>query len=92
MTGKGKGKRYKEEQIVRILQEAETGIAVRDVCRKHDVSEQTFYRWRQRYGGMDLSEVRKMKELESENSRLKKIIADQALTIDILKEVNSKKW
>lgn len=85
-------KRFTEEQIVRILQEAEAGMAARDVCRKHNVSEQTFYRWKSKYGGMEVSEVKRLKELERENEELKKIVAEQALDIRMLKDVNSKKW
>ena len=85
-------KRFTEGQIVRILQEAEGGMAARDVCRKHNVTEQTFYRWRSKFGGMDVSEVRRLKGLERENSELKKIVAEQALDIRMLKDVNEKKW
>ena len=85
-------KRFTEEQIIRLLQEAEGAVNVRDVCRKHNVTEQTFYRWRSKFGGMDVSEIRRLKELESENSELKKIVAEQVLDIRMLKDVNAKKW
>ena len=85
-------KRFTEEQIARVLQEAEAGMPARDVCRKHSISEQTFYRWKSKYGGMDVSEVKQLKELERENEELKKIVAEQALDIRMLKDVNSKKW
>ena len=85
-------KRFSEEQIVRILQEADGAGNIRDVCRKHNVTEQTFYRWRSKFGGMDVSEVRRLKGLERENSELKKIVAEQALDIRMLKDVNEKKW
>ena len=87
-----KSKRFTEEQIIRILQEAEAGLAVADVCRKHNCSEQSFYRWKAKYGGMEVSEAKRLKELERENSELKRIVADQALDIRMLKDVNSKKW
>ena len=87
-----KGKRYTEEQIIRILKQVESGESIAKVCRAHGVSEQTVYRWRSKYRGMDLAELRRLKELEEENRRLKKLVADQALDIQILKEVNAKKW
>jgi len=87
-----KGTRYKEEQIIRILKEVENGISVADVCRKYGVAEQTVYRWRSKYGGIETSELQRLRELEAENSRLKRIVAQQALDIDVLKEVVSKKW
>lgn len=76
---------------MRILRESE-GQKVNQVCRENEISEQTFYRWRRKYDGMELSDARKMKELEEENRRLKSLVADQALNIQVLKEVNSKKW
>ena len=86
-------KRHSIEQIIRILQEIEqSGLKVTDACRPHQISEQTYYRWKQKYGGMEVSEARRLKELEEENTRLKRLVADQALDIQILKEVNSKKW
>ncbi len=88
----GKGTRYSEEQIIRILKEVETGVTVAEVCREHGVSEQTVYRWRNKYGGLETSELQRLRELEAENSRLKRIVAQQALDIDVLKEVVSKKW
>jgi len=85
-------KRFKEEEIVNILKEAEQIGNIREVIRKHNVSEQSFYRWRQKYGGMETSEVRRLKSLERENAGLKKIVAGQALDIRMLKDVNAKKW
>lgn len=85
-------KRFKEEEIVKILKEAEQVGNVRDVIRKYNVSEQSFYRWRQKYGGMETSEVRRLKDLERENAELKKMVAEQALDIRMLKDINSKKW
>jgi putative transposase len=87
-----KGKRFREEQIIRILQEAEAGIAVADLCRKHNCSEQSFYRWKSKYGGMEVSDAKRLKELERENAELKKMVAEQALDIRMLKDVNSRKW
>jgi len=87
-----KGKRYTEEQIIRILREAEAGKSVAQVCREHGVSEFSFYRWRNKFGGMDVSEARRLRELEAENARLKRIVAQQALDIDAIKELLRKKW
>ena len=86
-----KGKRFTEEQIIRILQEAESGLSVADVCRKHNCSEQSFYRWKAKFGGMDVSEAKRLRELERENAELKKIVADQTLDIRMLKDMNSRK-
>ena len=87
-----KGTRYKEEQIIRILKEVEGGASVAEVCRKYEVSEQTVYRWRSKYGGLDTSELQRLRELEAENSRLKKIVAQQVLDMDALKDLLAKKW
>lgn len=89
---KNKGKRYREEQIIRILKEVENGKSVAEVVRQYGVSEATVYRWRSRYGGMERSELQRLRELEEENRRLKRIVAQQALDIDALKDVVSKKW
>lgn len=83
---------YSEEKIVRILKDVEEGMKVSEVSRKYGIHEQTFYRWRRKYGGMEVQEVKRLKELEEENRRLKRLVADQALDIQILKDVNSKKW
>jgi len=85
-------KRHTEEQIIRILKEAESGIPVADVLREHNISQGTFYRWKAKFGGMDVSEAKRLKALEEENARLKRLVAEQALDIQILKDVNSKKW
>jgi putative transposase len=87
-----KGTRYQEEQIIRILKEVESGTPVAEVCRRHGVSEQTMYRWRNKYGGIDTSELQRLRALEAENSRLKKIVAQQALDLDALKDLLAKKW
>jgi len=85
-----KRKRFTESQIFKILQEAETGITIIDLCRKHGISDATFYNWRSKYGGMEISDMKRLKDLEEENRRLKKIVADQALDIDALKSVIKK--
>lgn len=85
-------KRYTEEQIIGILREAETGKAVAEICREHGVSEYSFYRWRKKFGGMEISEAKRLRLLEAENARLKRIVAQQAMDIDALKELASKKW
>jgi putative transposase len=87
-----KGTRYREEQIIRILKQVEAGASVAEVCRKYGVAEQTVYRWRTKYGGLETSELQRLRELEAENSRLKKIVAQQVLDIDALKDLVSKKW
>jgi len=85
-------KRHSEEQIIRILREAEAReVPIRDVCKQHNISEQTFFRWRNTYGGMDIAEARRWKELESENAKLKRLVGEQALVIDGLKEFSRKK-
>jgi putative transposase len=87
-----KGTRYSEEQILKILKEAESGTSIGEVCRKYGVSEGTIYRWRSKYGGMDTHELQRLRELEAENTRLKRIVAQQVLDIDALKELVVKKW
>lgn len=87
-----KGKRFKEEQIIGILKEAESGLALSDLMRKHGISEGTYYRWKAKYGGLEVSEAQRLKALEDENRRLKRLVADLSLDVQILKDVNSKKW
>jgi putative transposase len=84
-------KRYKPEQIIAILREAERAGNNEETCRKHGVSNQTFYRWKKMYGGMGAPEIRRIKELEQENRRLKQLAGDQALTIQLLKDTAKKK-
>ena len=79
--------RFSEEQIVGILKEQEAGAGTAALCRRHGISQQTFYRWRQRYGGLDRGEVRRLKALEEENARLKRLVAEQALDLQALKEL-----
>jgi len=87
-----KKSRFSETQIVGILKEHEAGIATKDLCRKHGISPATFYAWKAKFGGMEVSDVAKIKALEDENRRLKRIVADQALNIDVLKMVSSGKF
>ena len=85
-------KRHTEEQIIRVLKESETGVKTADLCRQHGISETTFYKWKDKYGGLTVNEMRRLKSLEEENRRLKQIVADQALDIRALQEINSKNW
>jgi putative transposase len=87
-----KGKRHTSEQIIRILREAEGGLGVAELCSKHNISEQTYYRWRSKYGGMTVEDARRLKHLEEENRRLKGLVADLSLENQMIKEVNAKKW
>lgn len=87
-----KRKRFTEEQIIKILKEVDAGGVARDVCRREGVTETTFYRWRQKYGGLEVNEAKRLRELEQENGRLKRIVADLVLDNQILRDVNSKKW
>jgi putative transposase len=87
-----KGKKHSPEQIVGILRRIEGGEVAQAVCREVNISEATLYRWKQQYGGMQLDELKELKALREENVRLKRVVADQALNIHVLKEVNSKKW
>ena len=84
--------RFTEEQIIAVLREAESGTPVKELCRRAGISTVTFYKWKNKYVDMEISEVRRMRLLEDENARLKKIVAQQALDIDALKLVLSKKW
>jgi len=87
-----KGKRANEEHIIRVLKDAEEIGNVREACRKHNITEQTFYRWRNKYGGMDVSEAKRLKQLEKENNELKKLVADLSLDNRMLRDINGRKW
>jgi putative transposase len=84
--------RFTTEQMITILKEHEAGVKPAELCRKHGISEQTLYRWKSQYGGMEVSDAKRLKALEDENRRLKQMVADQALTIDAQKAVLGKKW
>ena len=84
--------RYTEEQIVRALRQADAGTPVVEVCRKLQVTEQTFYRWRRKYAGLGVTELRELKQVKDENRRLKRVVADLTLDKDILQEALRKKW
>jgi putative transposase len=85
-------KRHTEEEILRILREAEQGKPLPEVLREHGIAAPTFYRWKSKYAGLEPSQLHRLRELERENSELKKIVAEQALDIRVLKDVNSKNW
>ena len=87
-----KRSRFMEEQIIGILREQETGVPVADLCRKHGLSSPTFYKWKAKFGGMDVSEARRLKALEDENAKLKRLLADAMLDNVALKDLLGKKW
>ena len=87
-----KKKRFTEEQIIGVLKEHEAGARVEDLARRHGVSENTIYRWKSKYGGMDVSEAKRLRELEAENAKLKRLLADAMLDNAALKEIAGKKW
>jgi putative transposase len=87
-----KASRFSEEQIIGILREQEAGSKTVDVCRKHGISGATFYKWKAKYGGLDVSDARRLKTLEDENRRLKKLLAEAMLDNAMLKDINAKKW
>lgn len=87
-----KRKRFTEEQIIAVLKEHELGAKAADLCRKHGISEATFYNWKSKYGGMDVSEAKRLKGLEAENAKLKRLLADAMLDNAALKDLLSKKW
>lgn len=87
-----KRKRFTEEQIIGVLKESEAGAKTDDICRRHGISSATFYTWRKKYGGMDASEAKRLRELEAENAKLKRIVADQILDMTSMKELLAKNW
>ncbi len=87
-----KRSRFTEEQIIAILREQEAGAATAEVCRKHGISPATLYAWKAKYGGLDVSHARKLKALEEENARLKKLLAEAMLDMAVLRDVTAKKW
>jgi putative transposase len=87
-----KRSRFTEEQIIAILREQEAGVATAEVCRKHGISAATLYAWKAKYGGLDVSQARKLKALEEENTRLKKLLAEAMLDMAVLRDVTAKKW
>ena len=87
-----KRKRFTEEQIIAVLKEHELGAKTADLCRKHGISEATFYNWKSKFGGMDVSEAKRLKALEGENAKLKRLLADAMLDNAALKDLLSKKW
>lgn len=87
-----KRSRFTEEQIIAMIKEQEAGMPTAEVCRKYGVSSASFYKYKSKYGGMDVSDARKLKALEEENAKLKKLLAEQMLDNAMLKDINSKKW
>lgn len=87
-----KRKRFTEEQIIGVLKESEAGAKTDDICRRHGISSATFYSWRKKYGGMDASEAKRLRDLEIENAKLKRIVADQMLDMSSMKELLAKNW
>jgi putative transposase len=85
-------KRFTEEQIIGFLREADRGVAVKELCRKHGFSEASYYLWRSKFGGMDVSDAKRLKSLEAENARLKKLLAETMLENEVTKEALRKKW
>ena len=85
-------KRFSEEQIIKVLKEAEAGAGTGDLCRRYGISPATFYKWKAKFGGMDVSDAKRLKALEDENAKLKKLLAESMLDNAILKDVSSKKW
>ena len=87
-----KRQRHSEEQIIAVLKEAQAGAKVDEVCRRHGISQPTYYKWKQRFGGLEVSDAKRLRMLEEENRKLKKLVADQALDAMVLKEILAKKF
>jgi putative transposase len=85
-------KRYSEEQIIGFLKEADAGLPVKELCRRHGFSEASYYLWRSKFGGMEVADAKRLKALEAENARLKKLLAESLLEIEVTREVLQKKW
>jgi putative transposase len=85
-------KRHTEEQIITVLKDAQAGVSVQELCRKHGISDATFYKWRTKYAGLEVSDVKKLRQLEEENRRLKQMVAEQALDIQALRALTAKNW
>ena len=87
-----KRSRFSEEQIIGVLKEQEAGMATAEVCRRHGISPATFYKWKSKFGGMEVSEAKRLRILEDENAKLKKLLAEAMLDIAVLKDITGKKW
>ena len=87
-----KGKRYTEEFIISVIKEYKSGVPVKEICRKHGISDASFYKWKAKFDGMEVSDAKKLRALEEENRRLKRVVADLTLDNVMLKDLNSKKW
>ena len=87
-----KKSRFTEEQIIGIIKQQESGVPTGEVCRQHGMSQATFYQWKAKFGGMSVSDAQRLRQLESENAKLRRVVADQAVDIVALKDVLSKKW
>ena len=87
-----RGKKYSEDKIIGVLKEVDVGGKVAEVCRKHGISDQTYYNWKSKYGGLEKSELKRLKAIEEENRKLKRIVADQQLEIVAMKDIVSKNW
>ena len=87
-----KKKRYTEEQIINVLRQVDAGRSVEEVCREYGISHGSFYAWKKKFGSMEISDAKRLRELEDENRRLKRLVADQALDLHLLKALNAKKW